>query len=59
MRVTLWKRLKNLWHLSEYEPARLGEQYLQAGTELSTLVKRPKEPAKIVNPVDILDRIEL
>lgn len=57
--MRLWKRIKNLWKLSEYEPAKLQGEYIQAGTEFSSLVRDTKNPAKIINPVNILDRIDL
>lgn len=43
-----WRRLKNLWRLSEYESGKPSDEYKQPGTQIVTLVKKPETTQKAV-----------
>jgi len=53
MKTSLWKRLTNLWKLSEYKPSdKETEQILKTGDKISTLYK----PAQIIKMTTASDK---
>ena len=48
----MWKRIKNLWALSEFEPRKLGDTPVPPQTQVAQLIKKPAQfiPRIKVNP---------
>lgn len=61
--MSLWKRIKNLVELSNYEPGQPQDEYKIPGTQIVTLVKKqpPKSatfiPRKHQKPIDRINNI--
>ncbi len=50
----MFQRLRNLWKLSEFEPANPNESY-EIGTTISPIIKRPKGIVQIIKRVEPID----
>lgn len=51
--MNLFKRLINLWRLSEFEPRIIGSDPPQNGTKMATLVKKPNKKALFIPRIKI------
>lgn len=53
--MSLIKRLKNIWELSKWEVPKMGERPSDypAGTQITTMLKKPREYAEFIEPVSV------
>lgn len=46
--MSLIGRIANLWRLSEFEPGKPTDEYKIPGTEVSMIIKKPKQEGKFI-----------
>lgn len=54
--MNIFKRISNLWKLTEYEPANY--QKLEVGTQVTNFIKKPQKMAQIIKRRTLEEEIE-
>lgn len=59
--MNLIARIRNIWHLSEYQAGAPQDEYKTPGTQVITLIKKPETERKAIfiprTPIKPIDRI--